>query len=369
MPPPRKQLIRIAKIVIAIMVTIGLVWSGHKAVIQWNEQTTQLRTQVAELTRAAESADGMEAAEAILAQRDAVLAGIPTLANVNWSRLAIASLLYGLGIMANGLVLREALMTFGHRVGVVTSVAAQTLGQVGKYVPGKAMVVVMRAGALREVGVPVVPASISVFMETFLMMGVGATVAGVLVLWLPVPTWLVWSAIGLAVAACIPTLPPILRRVAMRVMPNSQSDEVSDGSDGSAFDELSRIAPTNATRFLVIGWLWTLVSWAGIGGAFMLTISAIPSTAEQPAWPLLAAASTAAIALAMVIGFVSLLPGGAGIRELVLTTLLSPVVGPASALLSAIAARIMSIVVEVLLAGLAWWVLRKPDASKSSPLD
>ena len=48
----------------------------------------------------------------------------------------------------------------------------------------------------------------------------------------------------------------------------------------------------------------------------------------------------------MVIGFASLLPGGAGIRELVVTTVLAVALGATHAILAAIAARILFVVVE-----------------------
>ena len=55
------------------------------------------------------------------------------------------------------------------------------------------------------------------------------------------------------------------------------------------------------------------------------------------------AVSTAAIGLALVAGFASLLPGGAGVRELVLVTILGISVDSADALLTAIAARLVFI--------------------------
>ena len=67
---------------------------------------------------------------------------------------------------------------------------------------------------------------------------------------------------------------------------------------------------------------------------------------------------TAAISLAVVIGFASLLPGGAGVRELVVTTVLSVVIGPSHAILAAIAARIMFAVCEAFVALCCWIWLR-----------
>ena len=63
---------------------------------------------------------------------------------------------------------------------------------------------------------------------------------------------------------------------------------------------------------------------------------------------------TAAISLAVVIGFASLLPGGAGIRELVVTTVLAVSLGATHAILAAIAARVIFAVVEGFVALICW---------------
>lgn len=55
----------------------------------------------------------------------------------------------------------------------------------------------------------------------------------------------------------------------------------------------------------------------------------------------------------MVIGFVSLIPGGAGVREFVLATILGLAIGATQALLAAILARLVFIVVECLMAMMA----------------
>ena len=151
------------------------------------------------------------------------------------------------------------------------------------------------------------------------------------------------TAALVAIAASIPTLPPILKRVAAKIAHRNPE---------------SKIPANSSARFFIVGWSWSLLSWFFIGASFATLVLAIPSPLELPALAELAAISTAAIALAMVVGFASLLPGGAGVRELVLTTLLAPAIGTAHALLAAIAARLMFIAVEGLCAGISWIWLR-----------
>jgi len=53
-----------------------------------------------------------------------------------------------------------------------------TSGTWEKYVPGKALVVILRAGLIRSRRVNAVVAAISVFYETLTMMAVGSFLAG-----------------------------------------------------------------------------------------------------------------------------------------------------------------------------------------------
>ncbi|MCS5631186.1 MAG: hypothetical protein NZ744_10190, partial [Pirellulaceae bacterium] len=55
----------------------------------------------------------------------------------------------------------------------------------------------------------------------------------------------------------------------------------------------------------------------------------------------------AAVALSMVAGFLSLLPGGAGVREIVISTLLTPLIGPVFAIISAISLRVVWLLCEL----------------------
>ena len=73
------------------------------------------------------------------------------------------------------------------------------------------------------------------------------------------------------------------------------------------------------------------------------------------------------MSLAVVIGFASLLPGGAGIRELVITTVLAVSLGPTHAILAAIAARLLFAAVEGLVAVFCWLWLRRLGEDSEEP--
>jgi uncharacterized membrane protein YbhN (UPF0104 family) len=196
-------------------------------------------------------------------------------------------------------------------------------------------------------GVTALNATVGVFLETFLMMAVGSAVAAAVVFWLPVPRWIGWLSLAAALFASLPTLPPILRMVSQRV---------------SRSEDLLRHSRINWKLFLA-GWGWSLLSWLLIGASFAVLIAAIPTATTLPPPPQLFAIATAAISLGVVAGFASLIPGGAGVRELVLTSILGATTGPVHGLLAAILARIVYLVVEAILAAAAWfWLKRRSPA-------
>ena len=344
----KRVLVRAAKILIGLVVVLGLVWATKTALDQWQEHTNQLRAEIADFDERIASEPEPATRSELESKREALAASLPTFSNLNWFRVCMSMLLYTIGIFVPGFVLRAALRSLGERPSLRLAIAAQLLGHAGKYVPGKAMVILLRIGALSQENVNPVRSTVSVFMETLLMMAVGAAVACVVIVWLPVPVWMKWCAVTVAVLASLPTVPPVLKYVAARVS-NNELEAINSNSERAS-----------SLSFFIQGWSWSLVSWMFIGASFTMLVSAIPSMTGSSTNPLvLAAVSTAAIALAVVVGFVSLLPGGAGIRELVLTTILATAIGAAHALLAALAARLMFIVVEGACAGGAWMWLRR----------
>ncbi len=180
------------------------------------------------------------------------------------------------------------------------------------------------------------------------MMAVGASLGAVVVMWLPVPRWIAFLSLGVAMAACLPTTPPVLRQLTKRVA-RTESSEARSRIDWKLFAS---------------GWGWSLLSWLFVGSSFAVLITAIPGPAPLPPTPQLLAIATAAISLAVVAGFASLIPGGAGVRELVLTTILGVSIGPVQGMLAAIVARVVYIIVEATLAAASWVWLRRQTAQR-----
>ncbi|WP_419581166.1 hypothetical protein [Stieleria magnilauensis] len=455
---------RVARVLIATVVVVGLVLATRSAITQWNHQQNLALERIAEIEAAIESAK--TAAERRQLEADLALARsrVPHVVNLAWGKIGLAAVFYGLGLIPGGLVLYEGTRVLGYRVGLQDALSAQVVGHLGKYVPGKAMVVVIRAGRLAGVGVPVVAGSIAVFLETLTMMAVGAALAGGLIFLLPVPRWIAWCALCGGVLATLPTLPPVLKRLVKKVSPKPTTppnlplppgtdprslgtdprslgtDPGSMGTDpgvmgtdpgvmgtdpgvmgtdpgvmgtdpgvmgtdpgvmgtdpgvmgtdpgvmgtdpgvmgtdpgvmgtdpgvmgtdpgvmgtdpgvmgtdpGVVGAESVVVAVGHDWRFFVSAWIGQGVAWALIGASFAWLVDSIPGERTAHSALLLYAASVASIALAMVVGFASLLPGGAGVRELTLAVVLAPVIGGSHALLAAILARLLFIGVELL---------------------
>jgi glycosyltransferase 2 family protein len=349
----RGRWIAVAKWTIGVVVVIGIVLAARKSADQWQQQTAEIGKEIEAIDVQISQASGGEIRK-LQAERSRLDAAVPRFSNLRWNHLGLAGLIYAIGLVPPSFLLHRALITLGERPRVSTTIAAQLLGHVGKYVPGKAMVIILRAGVLSRDGIGPLKATVSVFLETFLMMAVGATLAGIVVCWLPVPRWIAISSVVAAIAASLPTLPPILKYVAAKVTKV----------------RIAEIDHQIGVRLFVAGWGWSILSWLLVGLSFTFVVSAMP-TANALSSPLqLYAISTAAVALAMVIGFASLLPGGAGVRELVMTTILGVSLGTAHGLLAAIAARILYLVVEAGLAGLCWWWMKSQEhRSQRDPSD
>ena len=349
------RFIPVAKLVVGIIVAIGLFVAARSAMDQWKEQTAAVVERLRQLDDQIEGAEPEELRQQLRILREETAASLPVIGNLKWRRIGLAGLFYGIGLVPSAFVLRSALTTLGESANRSTCIASQLLGHAGKYVPGKAMVIVLRAGGLAKDGVGLMRATVAVFMETFLNMAVGASLAGIIVVLLRVEVWLMVVAALVAVAASIPTFPPVLRRVVARV--SSSTDQG---------DDRQSLTHGQSVKFFYVGWAWSILTWGLMGTAFTMLITAIPSTVPLQEGIHLWAIATAAITLAMVVGFASLIPGGAGVRELVLTTLLATTIGSSHALLAAVAARLVFLVVESVLAFASWLWLRRVGKSAES---
>ena len=265
---------------------------------------------------------------------------------VDFTWLSLAGVLYLIGQLPCGFFWHRVLIAMGQRPRLVETMRAYFIGHLGKYVPGKAMVVVMRAGLIHSDRVDPTIAAVSVFVETLTQMAAGAAVAAaILVFQFRDQTGLLIASLSLFLFAGIPTLPPIARWLVRLVKVTKAKPEAEESLRGLSF------------RVLLAGWCGIAVGWIVLGLSLWAVLRGLPleaaRTAELSNWPLW----TVAVALAIILGFVSLIPGGLGVRELVLIPLLAKVAGLGTfvALISAVVLRLVWLLAELILSGLLYF--------------
>jgi len=293
------------------------------------------------------------------AVRRTIVTAVDELGQYTWDFdplwLAAAALLYLLGLLPAGLFWHRVLFVLGQDARLGETLRAYYVGHLGKYVPGKAMVVVIRAGLIRSHRVDTGVAAVSVFFETLTMMSVGAFIsAAILAAWFRDQTLLFWVAIGLMVAAGMPTVPPIFKRL-VRLAGVGKSDPTT----GEKIQKLGY-------RTLALGWVGMILLWVLLGLSFWAVLKAMGQDADPIGQLHL---YTAGVSLAMVAGFLSLVPGGAVVREAILAQLMVPHLGnlhhrgEVVALVSAVLLRLVWLVSELLISIILYiGGARAPDA-------
>lgn len=255
--------------------------------------------------------------------------------------LAAAVGLYACVMLLAGIFWHRLLIATGASVPLGRSLLAFFSSQLGKYVPGKAMVVIVRTSMVNDHGAETSSAAATVFMETLTWIFVGSAIGSLMLCWmidgLPL---LRYGALGLAVASGVLTWPPMFRRIAGRLV---KRRELLDGV---------------TWRVLLSGWALMAVGWSLNGLCLWLVLFSLPvadlSLAEF-SWADYRLC-LACVTLATVAGFLSLLPGGLGVRELVMIPLLSPRFGVGVALTAAVLLRFVWLTAELSTSGIiyAW---------------
>ncbi|MEX2114628.1 MAG: lysylphosphatidylglycerol synthase domain-containing protein [Pirellulales bacterium] len=248
--------------------------------------------------------------------------------------LLLSGVLYLLGILPPAIFWHQVLLRVGQNVSLASALRAYYISQLGKYVPGKWMVILLRRVLLHKGSTETTVVAATVFFETFTFLSVGSAVAAVvLIIWHPHQLLLIAAAIGATLMLGIPTVPACFQWI-MGVL------------------RVGKLNPTAAARFAHIGWRTMLVGWIMIalgwllqGASLWAVLRAMDATTGGVFHEL--SLHTTAVSLGIVAGFVSQIPGGLLVREWVAGELLEPVYGPSVALVATIILRLVLLVSEV----------------------
>jgi uncharacterized membrane protein YbhN (UPF0104 family) len=263
--------------------------------------------------------------------------------------IAVSCLFYALATFPAAWFWWDTMLAMGQRPGRWESFRAYYVGHLGKYVPFKAMVVVIRAAMVQSKRVDAAVAALAVFVETLTLMAVGAVIAAIiLALQHRDQPLLITIAIGLALCAGVPTAPPLFRRIVGILRVAKASPQVTEALHGLKLGLMLR------------GWLAMALSWVLMGFSLWAALKSMPGVeGDLNDLPKIMPLLIASIALATVAGFVSFVPGGFFVRELVVAALVAPALGEVAALVSAVVLRLVSIVSEVVVSIILYLCVRR----------
>lgn len=274
--------------------------------------------------------------------------------------LVLAAGVYVIGWIPSIWFWRRMLQSMDTDVRFADTARAYFCGHLGKYVPGKVGVLVIRAALLKDRGARAGTAALTAAYETLMMMGIGLAVAAALSPRLfdatITATWPWWCRQLIA----IPILPPILVLAAFllllplisRLLTWIAARMVSETVDQS--EQRPRID----TRLLLVGSIALAVGWSVHGLSLGFTLRAVSNTpldlSQWPVW-------TGSVALATSVGFLMLVaPGGVGVREglLILVLEAQPDIGARQAVAAAVLLRLVWLVAEIVSAVLLYYLVR-----------
>ncbi len=263
-----------------------------------------------------------------------------------WWLLAACGL-YLSGLLPAGLFWWRLLLVCSQDARLGETLRAYYIGHLGKYVPGKAMVVVLRAGLIHGHRVHPGIAAASVFAETLTMMAVGAGLAAaVLAVRVRDERVLFWGSIGLAVASLAPTIPPVFRRLARLAGVGRSEPEVRANLERMGY------------LTLLSGWAGMLAVWGLLGLSLWATLRGLGVQGLGPLEHF--TGYLAAVSLAMVAGFLSLIPGGLGVRDVVMMQMMERLLplGAAEAALATVMLRLVWLLSEIAISVILYFGLK-----------
>src|SRR5262245_32063228 len=283
---------------------------------------------------------------------------------LNWSWLSLAVTTSILAWLPSAWYWRKLITSLGVTPAWMPLLRAYYCGHLGKYVPGKAVAIVVRAALIRDWGVSAPAAALTVTIDAVTYMWTGALLALLLFPSLaphlpePIaadladPWWraLVFTLILIGGSAGLALLMRSYNRL-IRLL----------RAAGDAPMEMRGDVPLRTT---LAGVAVFFAAWWLQGLTLGLTIQAVSSVpvhwGDWPFW-------TGASAVALVGGFVAVFtPGGLGVREGLLMELLERQLGPREAVIVAVVLRGVALAGEILIAGALYYTVKGGSAGVQS---
>lgn len=260
--------------------------------------------------------------------------------------LVAAGACYLLGQLGPGWFWWRLLHWLGQPARPLETLRAYYIGHIGKYAPGKALVIVLRAGLLRRGGTTATAATVAVFFETLTTMAIGAAIAVIILVVRGEDLRLILIAAALWAIVSAPTNPAVFRQLVHYTGAGKL--------DPAMAEKLVHIRYSS----LVTCWLEVATAWPLMGLSLWATARAAGFQTQLSLFEEIAFC-TAAVGMSVVGGFLSFLPGGLGVREAALLELLTPMYQADGALLVSIVSRLVWVVAELTLAGMLYFSISR----------
>lgn len=268
---------------------------------------------------------------------------------VDWDELtlrptwiALACFFYVAGLGCSGWYWLLLLRFFSQDAQLFPSMRAYYVSHLGKYIPGKAVALLMRGGLITSPKVDFTVAILCAFYEVLTTMAAGALVGSVIFAFMPVKVeadmWHpMWLALLLAGVAGVPLCPIIFNTIVGKLAKRFQKKDQGP-------------LPKINFRMLLLGLAVTSLGWCFLGLSFWATVQSVTIESVTLDWQNFLS-FTGAVSISYVAGFlVIFLPGGMLVRESLLL-LVFPNRVTAIGLL-----RVIWTAVEIIVsAGLYWW--------------
>ncbi len=342
----RKALLILIKVVIYGLVAWGVVAAVRRAGRQLDDQRASLEQKAVEFERRAQSQADATEVQRLKSQAKRMRMESSEFWKADWRLLLCAGLVYASSLIPAAYFWHRCLGWCKGNVAWSVSLQVYLLSLLGKYLPGKAMVIVIRILGLADHGVGAAVTTAAAFLETLNLMCVGGLVATVCMTALSALFEMDWritlmSAIAAGVLL-IATLPITIRIATSIQWMKGMSEKL-----------LRNTGPVWTGKRMLLGWAILSFTWIG----FAISLGLVLRSLEVAAHADLAEVSRlqfwlsvfGACAIGVVAGFLSMVPGGAGAREISLSLALSPVVGPTAALAGAVWLRIVWVATELAL--------------------
>ncbi|WP_344855431.1 lysylphosphatidylglycerol synthase transmembrane domain-containing protein [Planomonospora alba] len=284
---------------------------------------------------------------AVASQWDEVRAGF---ARLSWPALLV-SLVTVVAALGGGMMTWRALLAdLGSPLPLRPAAKVFFVGQLGKYIPGAVWPVLAQMEMGRALGVPRTRSAAAFFLTMPVQLGSGLLISAV-----TLPAALPGSAAPYAWAFL---LVPVL---AVAFEPRVVNAVIGFG--------LRRLGRPPLERPLTRRGMLTALGWALLGwSAYGLHLAAILYELG-PSGPAVAVFSIGVFALSWCLGIMTfVVPAGAGVREVAMVAVLSPVLDRGSAITAALCSRIVIVLGDLVCAGAAGLAARRravagPDGS------